>query len=164
MERITLEEFIEEMRADIPVLRDGHELGLIVNDREDIPELFESTLQQLAQETASITLSGDDLFDPVGLKRAIDSVNGGDAVVVIKADYPLAPKHYHALRTLVSDHALERWINGGTEREMVHFKKRSRFVLVLSRDALEVTTKRFPPFWEMIGSTFSCDGARKEVV
>ena len=32
MNRITLAEFIEEVRGDVSVLRDGHEFGLLIDE------------------------------------------------------------------------------------------------------------------------------------
>jgi hypothetical protein len=164
MNRITLAEFIEEVRGDVSVLRDGHEFGLLIDESNGAGQNMPRILEELAKQSASVALSLDALDDPKQAAQTIAQVNNGEALVLLHIDRLLKPKSYAHLRALVNYHALERWTENETVREMVPFLDKSRFVLVISRDVLEETVNVFSPFWEMIGTTMAIDTVLKEVV
>lgn len=164
MERITLDEFIEDIREGRAILRDGYELGLIIDESDGRSNRLERTESEIAKRTSSVSLAIDDLLAPSKAAKKIAGTNGGETLVLLKADRPLLPEHYKHLQSLVSHHALEEWHNNATEREMVRFNERSRFVLVLSRGVLEGALKSFAPLRGILGISFSLDDAREKEV
>lgn len=164
MERITLDEFIEDIRESRAILRDGYELGLIIDESDGRSDRADRTLSEIAKRTPSVSLAIDDLLAPSTAAKKIAETNGGKTLVLVKADKPLCPEHYQHLQSLVSHHALEEWHNNATEREMIRFNEGSRFVLALSRGALEGALKSFPPLRGILGVSLSLDDAREKEV
>ena len=164
MDRITVNEFLEEVRSHVPILRDGHELGLIIDDSPEDSGRLKRLLGAIEARAASISCDLDVVSDPEKLKALIDGVNGGDTVVLLHAKEALLPRHYAALQSLVNYHALERWSGDGTQRSIVPFHEASRFGLVTPREALEKSWSEFPPLRGIIGAALSCDVDREEAV
>ena len=50
MERITLEEFISDIQEDQSVLRDGHELGLIIDESNGGSDRLARTMSAIAEQ------------------------------------------------------------------------------------------------------------------
>ena len=161
MHRATLEEFISDVREDEAVLRDGHELGLIVDETNGVSDRLARFLVKIGDFAPSISVDVDDLLKPAEFSRTISQKNNGDTLVLIQIDQPFCPQHYKALQSLVNDHALEEWKNGGTERDAVRFEEQTRFVLVLSRVTFEHTLKTFPPIRGILGACLSLDDVRE---
>lgn len=161
MDRITLEEFIADIREDQPVLRDGHELGLIIDETNGQGDRLARYIAQIGAHAPSISVDIDDLLNPSEVLKTISRQNQGDALVLIQTGQPIFPQHYKALQSLVAYHALEEWKKGGTERDMVRFVEQTRFVLVLSREAFEQTMKSYPPIRGILGACLSLDDARE---
>lgn len=164
MERITLEEFISDIQEDQSALRDGHELGLIIDESDGGSDRLARTMSAIAEQAPSVLLSIDELLSPSRAKETVSSVNGGDTLVLVHASEPLLPKHYARLQGLVNFHALEEWRNNGTEREIVRFGDGSRFVLVLSRKLFEETLREYPQLRGILGISLSLDDARERGV
>lgn len=161
MHRATLAEFISDVREDEAVLRDGHELGLIVDETNGVSDRLARFLVKIGDFAPSISVGVDDLLKPAEFSRAISQQNNGDTLVLIQIDQPFCPQHYKALQSLVNDHALEEWKNGGSERDTVRFEEQTRFILVLSRETFEQTLKTFPPIRGILGACLSLDDERE---
>jgi hypothetical protein len=160
MERISFEEFITDVKEHQSALHDGHDLGLIIDESNGSTDRVSRAVQAMSKQAPTIFFPVDALLKPSKIKAAISAVNGGEAVVFLKADVPLTTSHYAHLQGLVTSHALEEWHNQGTEREMVKFADQSRFVLVVSRNVFQEALKTFPPIWEILGVSLSLDDAR----
>lgn len=161
MHRATLAEFISDVREDEAVLRDGHELGLIVDETNGKSDRLSRYLIKIGELASSVSVGVDDLLKPAEFSRAISQQNNGDTLVLIQIDQPFCPQHYKALQSLVNDHALEEWKNGGSERDTVRFEEQTRFILVLSRETFEQTLKTFPPIRGILGACLSLDDERE---
>ena len=164
MDRITLNEFIEDIRESRSILSDGYQLGLIIDESNGESSRLSSTVSEIGRRTSSVSLGIDDLLSPSKAAKTIAASNGGETLVLLKADKPLLPEHYKHLQALVSSHSLEEWRNNGTQREMVKFSDESRFVLMLSREVFEAALKRFPPLPGILGASFSLDNVREQEV
>lgn len=164
MGSITLDELIADIREGQPILRDGHELGLIIDESNGLSDRLARAVSQIAKRTSSVSIMLDELLQPSEAAKAIAGANGGDTLVLLKADKPLGPEHYKHLQSLVAHHALEEWRNNGTEREMVRFDERSRFVLLLSREVFDAALTSFAPLPGILGVSLSLDDAREEEV
>lgn len=157
MERITLNEFIEDLKESRPILSDGLLLGLIIDESNGETELLSNAVLEIERRTSCVSVPIDALSRPSETANAIAAANGGDTLVLLHADRPLLPEDYKQLNSLVSQHALEEWHNNGSERNMVRFHDASRFVLVLTREVFETTLKRFPPIPGILGASLSLD-------
>jgi hypothetical protein len=162
MDRMTLEEFIADIREDQPVLRDGHELGLIIDETNGESDRLARYLAKIGMLAPSVTVGINDLLQPAEVFNAISRRNNGDTLVLIQTEQPMYPQHYKALQSLVAYHALEEWKDGGNERGMVQFIEQTRFVLVLSREAFEQTIKTYPPIRGILGACLSLDDVREK--
>lgn len=164
MDRITIDEFIEEVRYDHSALKDGHDLGLIIDDVAEDAALFERLVAMVRAKAAAVVVGVDALLTPEALERAVASCGNGEAMVLVRATAKLTPQHYAALRSLVYHHGLMSWNQAGTQGVMVSFPSGVRFVLVVPRDALEQSWSEYPQLAGILGVTLSCDSARKEDV
>ena len=84
--------------------------------------------------------------------------------MLVHAESALLPRHHAALQSLVHNHALEAANYRATSSTQVLFGERHRFVLVISRQALEKSWGSYPLLKGIVGATISCDGVRKEDV
>lgn len=164
MDRITVNEFLEEVRNNVPLLKEGHELGLIIDDSPEDSSRLARLLGALKASAASVSCDIDLVSDPERLKSLTAGTNGGDTVVLLHSRDPLLPRHYAALQSLVKYHSVDVWSRDGTSRSTVPFDEASRFVLVMSREALERSWSEFAPLKGIIGAVLSCDAEREEVV
>lgn len=164
MDRITVNEFIEEVKNDHSPLKEGHDLGLIIDDSKGDPSLIKNLLSTIAARATCVTVDIEELRDPLGLKGALKGSGVEDPLVFVHVNEPLLPRHHEALQSLVYHHALEAWDYRHTAGELVSFPEASRFVLVISRGALEASWKAYPSLKGILGATISCDAARKEGV
>lgn len=157
MEKITINEFIEDLKESRPILSDGLLLGLIIDESNGETRLLSNTVSEIGRCTPCVSLPIDELCRPSRAVNAIAAANNGATLVLLHADRLLVPEDYKNLNSLVSHHALEEWHNNGTERNMVRFHAGSRFVLVLTREVFEATLKRFPPIPGLLGASLSLD-------
>ena len=164
MDRITVNEFIEEVQGDYSPLKDGHDLGLIIDDTGGDPSALRGLLSTIASRTSCHQVGIDELTDPLALKDALTRSGVREGLVLVQADTPLLPKHHEALQSLVYHHALEAWDYRHTACEKVSFEGGQRFVLVMPRQALEESWATYPLLKGILGVTISCDSARKEAV
>ena len=160
MDRITLHEFIDDIRESRPILRDGHELGLIIDESNGHFRHVDETVSEIAKRTPTVLLQIDEMLHATHIAKVISATNGGEALVLLRVEKPLRKEHYAALQSLVSYHALEEWKNNGTVREEVPLSATSRFILVIGRDALEEMLRTFTPIRDILGLSLSIDGDR----
>lgn len=163
MDRITINEFIEEVQNDHSLLKDGHDIGLIIDDSGGDPAVLQKLLSAIAARTSCHRVGIDDLTDPLGLKDGLARSGLKDGLVLIQTDSHLLPKHHEALQSLVYHHALEasNYLHSSSKR--VSFEEGQRFVLVIPREALEKSWATFPLLKGILGTTISCDSTQKEV-
>ena len=164
MDRITVNEFIDEVKSDLSPLGNGHDLGLIIDEFATDRAALTTVLKAIARKATSVSIAAEHLTSPLPLKRALERVNGGDVLVLIHADRQLSPGQHAALMSLVEDHALRQWNQQNSWATRVSFPEKSRFVLVTSRQSLEESWSRYPSLKRIIGVTMSCDAFTKEVM
>ncbi len=164
MDRITVNEFIEEVKRDCSPLKDGHDLGLIIDDTKGDSALMQALLSLIATRATCFDARIEDLDDPASLQEKLSGSDREETLILVHADAPLQPRHHAALQSLVYHHALEESNYRRTSRRQVSFGEQQRFVLVISREALESSWATYPLLKGILGTTLSCDGARKEDV
>jgi len=164
MDRITVNEFIEEVRNDSSPLKDGHDLGLIIDDTNGDSSAMQGLLATLKSRARCCETQIEELGDPLALQNKLAQLNGEEALVLVHAESALLPRHHAALQSLVHNHALEAANYRATSSKQVLFGERHRFVLVISRQALEKSWGSYPLLKGILGVTISCDGIRKEGV
>ena len=144
MDRITVNEFIEEVRNDSSPLKDGHDLGLIIDDTNGDSSAMQGLLATLKSRARCCETQIEELSDPLALHDKLSQLNSEEALVLIHADSALLPRHHAALQSLVHTHALETANYRPTSSAQVLFGERHRFVLVISRQALEKSWGTYP--------------------
>jgi hypothetical protein len=164
MDRITVNEFIEELRNDYSPLKDGHDLGLIIDDTNGDSLAMKRLLATLKSRATCCETQIEELSDPLALQNKLSQLNSEEVLVLVHADSALLPRHHAALQSLVHNNALQAWNYQATSGHRVSFGERCRFVLVISRQALETSWGTHPLLKGIVGATISCDGTRKEAV
>lgn len=164
MDRITVNEFVEEVKNDHSLLKDGHDIGLIVDDTHGDDSVMEKLLSAIAAQATCVTVGIEELTKPLALKEVLGRSGVKDPLVLVRAHEPLLPRHHEALQSLVYHHALQASDYRHTSSERVSFPEASRFVLVIPRGALETSWATYPLLKGILGTTISCDAGRKEAV
>ena len=164
MDRITVHEFIEEVRQDHSPLKEGHDLGLVIDDTAGDHGLMKQMLSAIATQASCVVVNIEDLCDPHALNGALDRAGVAAPLVLVHADERLLPRHHAALQSLVYHHALQATDYRHTVSEQVALPPESRFVLVMPRKELEQSWATYPLLKGILGATISCDASRKEGV